>query len=93
MPTYKVVVDTTPRKITVYNAKRVALAIRNLQGNDVYLSEDPVNIVEQGFPLLAGDGIVFRKSDGDTPEMALWACTKEGSAELRIWEIYGEQKE
>lgn len=93
MPTYKIIVDQTIRKITVYNPKRVALAIRHVSGETVYLSEDPVNVVEQGFPLEAGDGIVFRKVDGDTPEMTLWACTTTGTAELRIWEIYSEQKE
>lgn len=88
MPTYKVVVDTTPRKIVVHNPRRVALAIRHLQGEDVYISEDPVNIVEQGFPLFAGDGLVFRKSEGDTTDMSLWACTRTGTAELRIWEMF-----
>ena len=90
MPTYKVVVDTTPRKIIVYNTKRTALAIRHVSGETLYLSEDPTKVVEQGFPLEAGDAIVFRRVDGDTPEKAFYASTVNGTAELRIWEIAEE---
>lgn len=93
MPTFKITVDSSIRKIVVYNEKRTALAIRHVSGEAVYLSEDPTMVVEQGFPLEPGDGIVFRRVDGDTPEKALYGCTRTGMAELRIWEIYGEQKE
>lgn len=89
MPTFKINVGTEIRKILVYNEKRTAVAIKSMAGSKVYLSEDPQNVLENGFPLDAGDAVVFRKSDGDMPEKALYACTETGTAELRIWEVFG----
>lgn len=86
---YKIVIGTTPVQIVPYVKERLALLIRHHIGEKVFVSNDAVEIVDKGFPLMVGDTFSLLAVDGDCPDLALYAVTTVGTAELRIVESYG----
>jgi hypothetical protein len=83
---YSISVDTTIKNVVPYNPRRVVLVIFNNGANTIYLSENPVRVLEEGIPLSPGANMSFLKVDGDDPRIAWYACTASGTSELRIYE-------
>jgi hypothetical protein len=86
----KVIVGTAPTIIAPYNPKRTGLTIYNSGSVTVYVSDNPTNIIEEGFPVDTGVTIGWLKVDGDTPEYALYGQVAAGTGELRVMESFGE---
>ncbi|MEM1726578.1 MAG: hypothetical protein QXD86_05890 [Candidatus Bathyarchaeia archaeon] len=82
----KELVTTEAKVIASYNSARKLLSITNESENIIYISKDPQNIVENGFPIYPFETLIFDVADGDEPEYAFYAQTKEGSANVRIYE-------
>ena len=89
MGSYSVKVTTTVRNIVYFNPKRVALIIFNNGDVTAYLSQDPVNVVENGIPLQPGSSLTLLKVEGDQPEYQWFAQTLTSETELRIYEVFG----
>lgn len=87
----KVVVGTTPTLVLSFNPRRVCWTIKNYSGSTAFISENPANIVSEGFPLGVGEFISYIKKDGDSPEYAIYAQTESGTAELRVQESFSEE--
>jgi hypothetical protein len=85
-------VSSQVTQIVPYNPKRVGLLLRNYSGSEVFLSNDQVDVLNSGYPLAVGEFISFLTADGDVPELALYAVTASGTANLRVVETYGEVK-
>ena len=83
----KVIVDTYPVQIAPFNPKRVTLGIFNTGNYTVYISPDRVNILNNGWPINAGVGVIFKRKDGDHVEYELWGQAT-AQTELRVWEDY-----
>ncbi len=79
-------VTTEPKAIASYNANRKLLMVINESEVTVYISKDPMNIVEIGIPLYPFETIVFDVADADEPESSFYAQTSEGYAIVRIYE-------
>lgn len=73
--------------IAPFNEKRITISIFNVGSYDVYISPDQTNVRDQGFPVKAGGGIIFKKKDGDKTEYALYGIA-DGATEIRVWEEY-----
>jgi len=86
----KAAVSTTVTQIIPYHAKRTGILIRHYSGNPVFISNDQVDILENGYPLSVGEFLSFLSTDGDVPELQLYAVTSAGTSNLRIIETYGE---
>ena len=81
----RIIIRTEKTQIVSYNVKRIVLALANLGNYTIYLSPDHENIRDEGFPLMPGMMLIFRKKDGDKTDMALYAIA-DNESELRIWE-------
>jgi hypothetical protein len=88
MGSYKLTVTTEARNIVPFNSKRVVLIIFNNGDAIAYLSENQVNIIEEGIVLVPGSSIQLLKTDGDDPRYAWYGQTSSGSTELRIYEVF-----
>jgi len=93
MPFYNVTVTTTLAQIVPYNKKRTGITLKNYAGNPAFISNDQVDVLTKGYPLSVGEFFTFLRADGDAPELALYAITSVGTADVRIAESYGEIKE
>lgn len=88
MPTArKVIVGTDPVQIVPFNPKRVTLGIFNSGNYTVYVSNDRVGILDKGWPINAGVGVIWKKVDGDHVEYELWGQASD-STEIRVWEDF-----
>lgn len=82
-------IDTTYRKILVYDKNRVSLVIRNMSTtNDVYISYEPVKDELKSFKLAPLDGLSFNKELGDETDLEMYAYTNTGSVQLAIIEFF-----
>jgi hypothetical protein len=86
MPMKSVTVGTTVTQIVPYNDKRLSLAIQNNGGSRVFVSENEVSVLEQGWPLDPGVMISLSVADGDQPWWAMYAIAVTSPTELRIYE-------
>jgi hypothetical protein len=82
-------VDTVPRELAAYNPKRVGIVIFNNGTGRIYISENPANIIDTGFPLENGASFSLLKVDGDDPTVALWAQAESGTQDIRVAESWG----
>jgi hypothetical protein len=83
---YQTTVGTSATQIVPYNPNRTALLIRNIAGSTVYVSTDQANIQSAGLQVGAAEYLSFAKSDGDAPELQVYALTDTGTADVRIVE-------
>ncbi len=79
-------VGTEAKAIASYNPNRKLLMIINESEVTVYISKDPMGVVENGIPLFFYEALVFDVADADEPESAFYAQTEEGTALVRIYE-------
>lgn len=86
MPMKSVQVGTAVTEIVPYNDRRLALALQNNGQFRVFLSEDPVSVAEQGFPLDPGVMVSFSVADGDQPWWAFYGIASGGTSEIRVYE-------
>lgn len=82
--------SSTFKQIADYNPRRKSLVITNNSGQTVFISQDQTNITTSGFPVLVGQSISFTVTDGDEPELELYAQTLFGTADLRIIDRFGK---
>ena len=89
-----VTVGATPIQLVDYVKNRTSLALFNTSPTwIVYLGSDRnVNIVN-GFVFETQTGLQFNKGLGDRPDLAVWATTSGGVADVRIWESFEEEDE
>ena len=80
------VVGTTIKQIASYNDKRVSIQVLNVGDYEVYVSQNPTNVLEEGFPIYPLESLELNVNDGDEPRYALYAIAKSGEQELRIYE-------
>lgn len=88
MPARTIIVDTVPRQILPYFPQRVSVSIFNNSGSTAFVSQDPIRVVEDGFPIPVGGNLSLVAALGDEPAWALYAATSTGTAELRIFESF-----
>jgi hypothetical protein len=86
MPMKAVLVRTTITQIVPYNDKRLALALQNNGQFRVFISEDPQNVQEQGFPLDPGVMVSLSVADGDQPWWNIYGIAVGGTSEVRVYE-------
>lgn len=86
-------VPITAYQIVPYNKKRVGILIKNYSGNLVFISNDQQDPLGQGFPLAVGDYLSFIKTDGDIPELQVYAIASGGTSDVRVVETFGEVPE
>jgi hypothetical protein len=86
MGLFRIEVTTEIKNIVPYNPRRVVLVLFNVGANTIFLSENPVRVLEEGIPLTPGANLSFLKVDGDDPRIAWYACTASGTSELRVYE-------
>ena len=84
----KVMVGTEIKQLVSYNPKRLSLVIYNFGTDRIFISDNPTNVLDEGFPLEAGASISFHKAFGDRPEVALWGIAASGCQDIRIVEGY-----
>jgi hypothetical protein len=89
MPMKQVVVTTVLTPVYAQNARRSTSTIRNISAQQVLISEDQSDVVNQGFPIDNGQAPSFTYRDGDQPENAMWAIVAAGTATLKVYEGYG----
>jgi len=68
-----------------YNVRRVFLMIINESEHTIYVSEDPMNVKENGIPIYPFEILVFDRGDGDRVESTFYAYTDK-EVEIRIYE-------
>lgn len=85
---YNVIVSTDVTQIVPFNSKRTNLVIRNETGSTVYISADEKEILTKGYPLYAGEYVVFSEVDKDAVQYAFYAVTQTGTANLRVVEEF-----
>jgi len=85
----RVSVTTDVTQLASYNPKRVAIVIFNNGTGRIYLSDNPANVVVEGFPLDPGASFSLVKKDGDDPTVALYGQTETGTQDIRIAESWG----
>jgi hypothetical protein len=78
----------TVGQAVAYNAKRLAITIKNIGAAQVFIGQDSPDLAALGFPLSAGEYLSLIASDGDDPTMGLYAITAAGTADLRIQESF-----
>jgi len=88
----KLVVSSEVTKILSYNKERISALIFNIGDYDLYVSENPTEIAENGFPIRAGMCLQIREKDGDDATKELYGICPSGSVELRIWEVYRKEE-
>lgn len=81
-----VVVGTTPTLLCPFNNKRVSLTLHNNSSVNVYISQDPANIREQGMVLVPHGYASLVKVEGDEPQYAMYAVAETGTADVRVHE-------
>ncbi|MEM4761498.1 MAG: hypothetical protein QW230_00790 [Thermofilum sp.] len=81
-----VVVGTSPQKIVAFNPRRTSLTIINNSFSTVYISRDPINVKETGYPLYPRDEVLLLQEEGDDPSAELYAQCESTGCELRIHE-------
>lgn len=86
MPFFKVVVTTQPTRILPFNPRRKTVTIINLGDYRIFISQNPTNIISEGFPIYPLEGITLDEEDGDEPEYALYAQTETGEVDVRVQE-------
>lgn len=86
MPMFSATVGPDTVELLPYNPARVSLVIHNTSLVTVYLSNDPLNVLENGFPVDPNIAVSFSITDGDEPQWQWWARTQAGTATLRIYE-------
>jgi len=89
MPFRKETAGTTAKQIVAYNAERSVLAIRNVSGATVYISNDAGAITTEGWPMAPGDFVSFLKLYGDDTAAAVYAQTVAATTDMRIQESFG----
>jgi len=87
----KVTVGTQPKQIAPYHAKRVCITILNRAGSCCFISANQSGIIEEGFTLEVGMILSLVKADGDETRDAIWGQCETGSADLRVYESFGEE--
>lgn len=73
MIVHQMAVGVTAIELISAQKGRITITLRNIGANDVYLSYQGGVTSANGFPLLAGETLQFRKIDGDDTESALYA--------------------
>ena len=92
MPIRQVTVTDAVTRIASYDERRVTLTIANDAGSKIYLSQNRINILSEGFPLDVGEKISFSRERGDEPELELNAQAPAGlSADVRIYEAFARE--
>ena len=81
-----VTVTTDIEPVVTYNPRRFGVALFNNGTDTVYVSQDPLNVVTDGFPVSSGVVVILSEEDDDEPEMALYAVTSSGSSNCRVQE-------
>jgi len=87
---YSVTVGTTVKRIVDYSRKRTVVMIYNNSSEVVYIGTGEGLTTQNGFPIVPNQGAVFAREFGDDPTLAYYAVTASGTADLRIWEGFGE---
>lgn len=85
-----VTVGTTPTPVLSYNNKRTGVSLANEDSAAIFLKEDETAILATGYPIVAGGAQDLLRALGDEPQLALWAISAAGGADLRVWEHFGE---
>ncbi|MEM2498366.1 MAG: hypothetical protein QXR81_08325 [Candidatus Nezhaarchaeales archaeon] len=80
------VVGTTIKQIASHNDKRISIQVLNVGDYEVYVSQNPTRVLEEGFPIYPLESLELNVNDGDDPRYALYAVAKAGTQELRIYE-------
>jgi hypothetical protein len=86
----QVTVTTDVTLIVPYNARRKSLVIASDSGDKIYISPNPKNITAEGIPLIPGGVFSLKKTEGDEPEYAWYGQAPTGSADIRVYEGFGE---
>jgi hypothetical protein len=86
---YYLTVLGTVIQIVPYNKQRTGILIKNYAGGIVWIANDQTDIQNMGFPLTVGDYIAFLTTDGDVPELQLYAVAS-AQTDVRVVETYGE---
>lgn len=85
-----VTVGTTATLLLPYNPDRTAVSIFNNDSAAIFVSEDQVGILAQGFPISAGSAVDLIRALGDNPQDILFAVSVAGGADVRLLEQFGE---
>jgi len=72
------------------NTARIGLLIRNLSSQAVYLSGESTVTTSSGYPLDAGDELVFDFDGGKNQFFYrgdIYGIVASGTADIRVWEL------
>lgn len=83
-------IPTTEIEVTGYNKRRTSVAIMNLGTGRVFVSQDPANIADNGWPLDPGWAMGLTVLEGDEPDLALYAVSDVGTNGIRVVEQFGK---
>jgi len=84
-----VTVGTEVKRIVGYSATRTVVMIFNNSDQTVYIGTGEGLTTENGFPIAPNQALVLAREFGDDPTLNYYAVVSTGTADLRVWEGYG----
>jgi len=84
----RVLVTTEVTQLVPYNPRRTAIVVYNFGSARIFVSDNPANVLAEGFPLEPGASFSLVKADGDDPTPALYAQAETGTQDIRISESF-----
>lgn len=84
---------TAVSQIAPLNPLRLSLVVFNNGTATVFIDNDQANITGRGIPIAANEHVSLTVDEGDEPELALFAQTAAGTADLRIKEGFLRNEE
>lgn len=83
-----VTVATVVTTVAAYNPRRTALSLHNNGTETIFVSENEIDVANQGFPLAAGTAVDFSEDFGDDPTLSRFAISQTVNNNVRVYEAF-----
>jgi len=84
-----VTVTTTVSVAVPFSQARSSVTMLNYGTETIFIGTTSELATGNGFPVLAGQALVFARDFGDDPTLARYALANAGSQDMRVMEEYG----